>query len=41
MNCTWILLKWLIIGYNNLKILRIINLNYYFLELIKLWHIYK
>ena len=29
MNCTWILLKWLIIGYNNLKILKIIILNYY------------
>ena len=29
MNCTWILLKWLLIDYNNLKILRIINLNYY------------
>ena len=29
MNCTWILFKWLISDYNNLKILRTINLNYY------------
>ena len=29
MNCTWILLTWLIISYNNLKILKIIILNYY------------